>query len=459
MTGAASRARPSSGASFRRSIRPSHAVALYVSSVLGSGILVLPGLTARLAGPASLLAWALLAGASVPLALTFSGLSARRPEAGGIYGFVREAFGVRAAAVTGWLIVLWSFTGGPAVTLIAASYLGYAFPLSRPETFLLAFAVIGAAFSVNYRGITLSSRVQLGVVGAIVALLALVVLVAGREVRLGNFTPFAPEGLLPVGTAAAFIFWSFLGYENVSSVAAEFVDPVRDFRRSVLWSVALVAVLYLSVAFVTVGTGAYRTGGSVAPFAAILGGVFGPYASEGTALFALFIVFAVVNAYTAGMSRVVYAAALDGALPGGLGWLDPDRRVPTRAMGFLLAGMSLVLVVYYFAGTDLSTALLTAGGAALITYALGSAAGLRLLPPTAGGGRLPWLLAGFSLAFSLVLIPFVGWPIAVSLVGATVAYLYASRRGATRRRAPGTPPRPQRPLSTGPPPEVAVTQR
>ena len=108
----------------RRVLRTRHAVALYVSSVLGSGILVLPGLAAGIAGPASLLAWGLLAVASLPFALTFAALSARRPEAGGIYGFVREAFGRTPATVSGWLFAFWLVTGAPAVALIAASYLG-----------------------------------------------------------------------------------------------------------------------------------------------------------------------------------------------------------------------------------------------------------------------------------------------------------------------------------------------
>jgi amino acid efflux transporter len=425
----------SGAVTFRRSIRRSHAVALYVSSVLGSGVLVLPGLAARLAGPASLVSWAILAGASVPLALTFSGLSARRPEAGGVYGFAREAFGVPAAATTGWLVALWSFTGGPAVALIAASYLGYAFPLTRPETFVLGFGLVVSTVAVNYQGVTLSSRVQLTVAGLIVALLGTVVLVASREVRPSNFQPFLPYGILPVGTAAALIFWSFLGYENVSSVAAEFVDPAPDFRRSVLWSVALVGALYLAVALVTVGTGAYRSGGGVAPFAAILGGVLGPYAAQGTALLALFIVFAVVNAYTMGMSRVICVAARDGAFPRALGRIDPLHRVPGRAMVFLLAGMSLVFLIYYVAGVDLSTALLVAGGAALLTYAIGSAAGLRLLAPGPNRRRGPQLLAGFSLLFSLALLPFVGWPVTVGLGGACLGYLYAGR---LRRREMGS---------------------
>lgn len=76
------------------------------------------------------------------------------------------------------------------------------------------------------------------------------------SVRAANFSPYFPNGLLQVGTAAALIFWSCLGYENVSNVAREFMDPKRDFHRSVVVSVLRIGLLYVSVAFVTVGTGA-----------------------------------------------------------------------------------------------------------------------------------------------------------------------------------------------------------
>ena len=206
---------PSPAPALRRSFRRRNAVALYVSSVLGSGILVLPGLAAQIAGPGSLLAWLLLALASVPLGLTFAGLSARRPESGGIYGFAREAFGPRIATVSGWLFALWVSTGAPAVAMIAAGYLGYAFPLSRPETFVIGFAIFVGAYGVNLSGVQLSNRIQLAVISSIVALLAIVIAVAGVHVQASAFSPFLPLGLLPVGTAAALIFWSFLGYENV----------------------------------------------------------------------------------------------------------------------------------------------------------------------------------------------------------------------------------------------------
>ncbi|TLY00282.1 MAG: amino acid permease, partial [Thaumarchaeota archaeon] len=301
MEARAKRGMTASTQGLRKAITLRYAVALYVSSVLGSGVLVLPGLAAQLAGPASLLAWVLLSIVSYPFAYTFASLSARKPEAGGIYSFTKESFGVRVATVTGWLFALWFVTGGPAVMLIAASYVAYAFPMSRAETFVVAGGIIFSVFVVNYRGIVMSNKVQLAVVVSIVALLLATVISSSYLVRLENLEPFLPNGLLPIGVCAALIFWSFLGYENVSNVAEEFSDPKKDFHRSILLSVALVSGLYVAVAFVTVGTLSYKSGGSVAPFAAILSNVLGVYGAIGTAILAVFIIFGTANAYMTGM--------------------------------------------------------------------------------------------------------------------------------------------------------------
>lgn len=408
-----------------------------MSSVLGSGILVLPGLAAQIAGPASLIAWGLLVVASLPFALTFATLSARHPESGGVYAFAKEAFGPALATITGWLFALWEVVGAPAVALIAASYIGYAFPLSRPETFLFGFLIIVVAFVINFRGIVVSNRVQLAVIVSIVALLVVTIVVSGVRVRPGNFQPFLPNGIASIGIASALIFWSFLGYENVSNVAEEFENPARDFPRSVFASVGLVGGLYFAVAFVTVGTGAYTAGGGVAPFAAILGSVFGPYGSAATALMAVFIVFGVVNAYTTGMSRVTYATARDGGFPRALSRLNPRTGVPDRALIALLGGAAAVFAVYYFANVNLTEALLVASGAAISVYVVGTAAGIRILGrDRPKGGRARWL-AVISLAISLVVLPFIGWELTVSLIVVIVAWLYSRTiKGRPPERAP-----------------------
>lgn len=405
-----------------------HAVALYASSVLGSGILVLPGLAAKIAGPGSILAWILLSLASYPFAFTFASLSVRRPESGGIYSFAKEAFGFQVATVAGWLFVIWVVTGAPAVTLIAASYLGYAFPLTRAETYIIAFGIILAAFMINYRGIIVSNKVQLTVIGSIVTLLVATILASTFSVKMHNFTPFLPNGLLPVGTAAALIFWSYLGYENVSNVAEEFEKPETDFHRSIVLSVLLISALYLAVAFVTIGTLAYEAGGSVAPFAAILANVLGSYGAMGTGLLAVFIIFGTVNAYTTGMSRVFYAVARDGGFPKALEHINSRTKVPDRVLVTLLASISVVLVIYYFFQVDLETALLVPSGGAILIYVIGSAAGLKI---HRSGAKKGFVFALISLSISLIVLPFVGSLLFVSLtvILGALAYLAIFRRG------------------------------
>src|SRR6195256_4477607 len=129
-----------------------HAVAIYVSSLLGSGIFVIPGLAARIAGPASIVSWILLSLASYPFAYTFARLSARKAESGGIYAFAREGLGRSAGAATAWLFLAWAVLGAPAATVAAASYLAFVLPLTRLDVFLVAAGILIAAFGVHYLG-------------------------------------------------------------------------------------------------------------------------------------------------------------------------------------------------------------------------------------------------------------------------------------------------------------------
>lgn len=410
----------------RKAIRLRNAVALYASSVLGSGILILPGLAAQIAGPGSILAWILLSLASYPFAFTFASLSALRPESGGIYAFARQSFGFKVATATGWLFGLWVVTGAPAVTLIAASYLAYAFPLSRAETYIIAFGIILTAFTINHRGIIISNKVQLAVVGAIVALLIATIASSVFLVHIQNFTPFLPNGLLPVGTAAALIFWSYLGYENTSNVAEEFENPKKDFHRSIVLSVILISCLYIAIAFVTIGTRAYEAGGSVAPFAAILSNVIGRYGAEGTAVLAVFIIFGTVNAYTTGMSRVFYAVAREGGLPKVFDHVNRESRAPDRVLVALLGGIMTVLVIYYVFQVDLETALLIPSGAAILIYVIGSVAGLRILAPKNRGLSRAVIFPSISLGISLLVLPFIGSFIVASFAVILAALAYAT---------------------------------
>src|SRR2546422_980022 len=302
----------------RRVITLRHAVAIYVSSLLGSGIFVIPGLAARIAGPASIVSWMLLSLASYPFAYTFAKLSAKRPESGGIYAFARDGIGLSAGAATAWLFLAWAVLGAPAATVAAASYLAFVLPFTRLDIYLAAASILILAFVVNY----------------------------------------------------------------------------------------------VAIAVVPVGTGAYMVGGGATPFAAMMSDAFGSYGGAIVALLAVFVTFGTVNAYVAGMARVYYAAARDGVFPKMLAAVDRRTGAPHHSLVFLIVLVLLSLLAFYILAVDFVSAFLMASGAAILTYVIGSIAGIRLLKERGMRRALPWI----SLAVSVSLLPFIG-----SLLAASVA--------------------------------------
>src|SRR5256885_1334948 len=411
--------RAGSPPALRRVITLRHAVAIYVSSLLGSGIFVIPGLAAQIAGPASIVSWALLSLASYPFAYTFAKLSAKRPESGGIYAFARDGIGLRAGAATAWLFLAWAVLGAPAATVAAASYLAFVFPLNRLDIYLAAAGILILAFVVTSVGIRFPGRVQLATVAAILVALVIAVVGSAPRVRPANYTPFLPSGLGSIGTAAALIVWSYLGYENTSNVAEEFRNPERDFHRSVVISVFLISGLYLAIAVVTVGTGAYMVGGGATPFAAMMSDAFGSYGGAIVALLAVFVTFGTVNAYVAGMARVYYAAARDGVFPKMLAAVDRRTGVPLHALVFLIVLVLVSLLAFYLLEVDFVTAFLMASGAAVLTYVICSIAGIRLLNERGMRRVLPWI----SLLVSVALLPFIGALLAASVAIAGIGLL------------------------------------
>ena len=96
--------------------------ALYIGAILGPGLLLLPGLAAAEAGPASILAWVALLALSGLFATLFASLGRRLPSAGGVMGYVTAAVGRRAGLITGWSFLAGVVLGAPVVCLIGASY-------------------------------------------------------------------------------------------------------------------------------------------------------------------------------------------------------------------------------------------------------------------------------------------------------------------------------------------------
>jgi len=199
--------------------------ALYVGAVLGTGVIALPGLAARAAGPASLLSWVALVLMSVPLAATFAALGSRYPDTGGVSTYARTAFGERAGQFVGWCFYFAIPVGAPAAALIAGGYVAAAAGGGRTTTLITGVLLVAAVAATNAAGIHVSARVQLALAAVLLTFLAIAVLLSLPHARTTNLHPFAPHGLLAVGTAGGLLVWSFAGWEAITSLAGEFRRP------------------------------------------------------------------------------------------------------------------------------------------------------------------------------------------------------------------------------------------
>src|SRR5918998_1166962 len=340
------------------------ATALYVGAVLGPGVLILPGLAAEVAGPASVLAWAALLALSVPLAITFAVLGVRQPEAGGTAAYARAAFGPRAGAVTGWWFLAGVVIGAPAVALIGGFYVSELLGAGREAAVAAAAAMIAGVLAANRFGVQATARLQLGLAGVLAALLLVAVVSALPESRAEHWTPFAPQGWTAVGEAASLLMLSFIGWEAVSHLAGELRDPDRQLPRAIFAALAVVVVLYLGLAVATVGALGTAAPSDV-PLADLMAAGLGETGRTVTAGLAVLLTMGTMNAYVAAAVRLAGA--------------------PRWAAGTACAA---VLVVLAFSGPFLLVPAAVAAAAVIARSPIGASRSRRS-SRTPSRGRMP----------------------------------------------------------------------
>jgi len=375
---------------------------MYVGSILGSGILVMPSIAATIAGPASLVAWVLLALLSYPIGYTFGALAAAYPDAGGLSAFVKRGFGWTLGTIAGWIFVFSFFVGAPIVAIIVSHYILAA--LSLPETLLypIAFVFMGFTVLVNFFGLRIGSRTESAVLATVLILLFAVAALALPHVSFANLFPLAPNGWYAVGVVAVIIFWSYQGYENVPHMAEEFKNPGRDFQLSIIFSAAITGVLYALISFVTIGTAVYVHQDTYAPISIMFSQSIGAGAPAVTLFLALMLSFGTMNAYSIGTSRLVYALARDRSLPASLCSLN-KHAAPARALIVLFAGTSAALLIIALLGPRLDQLFLVTGSGFIALYIMASASAVRLLKIRGLKRIFPYL----TLVVSVVVFTFV----------------------------------------------------
>jgi amino acid efflux transporter len=401
------------------------ASALYIGALFGPGLLLLPGLAAQQAGPASIIAWVALLGLSAIFATVFAALGKAVPGAAGAAGYAAAGLGRRAAAMTRWWFLAGVIAGAPIVCLIGASYvtaltgagIGQS-PLARAAVAAgLLLAVLGLALG----GVRASTMAQLLLVALLIAVVVTAVAGSTPAARSANWTPFAPHGWLSVGRAAATLMLSFVGWEAVAPLTGRL--RAGQLSRVIGIAFTVTAVLYLGLAVATVsclGRGADLT----VPLADLLQLAIGPAGRAVAAAAALVLTAGSVNAYISGATEMLRELT---AVPSQNRPNGPGRppRLSAHALlgiialaGLLLIGLSALRLADIIALVSVPTAMF------LCVYLSCTASAVRIL---AGPVRVAAAVAVLAV---LAVLAFCSWPalLAVAVVAAIAALATPSQR-------------------------------
>jgi APA family basic amino acid/polyamine antiporter len=240
----------------RRRLGLFDATMLVMGGIIGSGIFVNPAVVATSVHTPLLIVGVWLIGGAIAIAgaFVYAELAARRPEVGGQYAYLRDAWGPMPAFLYGWSLLLVIQSGGmAAVAITFARYFHELTGLAVPDG-AVAAAVLALLTAINCLGVKAGSNVQSTLmvlkIAAIGALVLCGLLLAGPHQGPARPTePFAPLGLLAALTPVMFAYG---GWQTASFVAAEMRDPRRDLARGLLFGVIGVVALYTAVALTCV---------------------------------------------------------------------------------------------------------------------------------------------------------------------------------------------------------------
>ena len=415
----------------RKVLTVSQAVGLALTIVVGGGLLVLPGLGYRNAGGAAIYAWLLDLALAAPLLIVFAKLGGRWPSAGGIAGFLQNAFSRRFAAASEVLLIGTFGLGIPAIALTGGHYCA-ALLNEKNAAVPAAALLLLAAGAVNWRGAGVSGNIQRTLAFALCGVLffaAVAALIFGDYSSGTGFAPaFSAETWRDALPAAGLVFFAFTGWEMLAFTAEEYRNPRRDFPIAVGLSFVVVAVLYLLVASavqLTLPRDDPQT--AAAPLSALLSNVAGAAGGFFVSAVAVVIILANLIGAVWAASRLVFSSAREGLLPEFAAQLD-SRQTPRVAVGWCVGVFIAVLCVHAAGLLDLDDMFRLAGQNFFLLYALSVAAYLKTadtLPARALG--IAALLV--SAAMTGVFGPEMLYPLALLAVG-WLAHRHQSPGGA-----------------------------
>lgn len=340
---------------------------LGVGAIIGAGIFILTGIVAATqTGPSIILSYVVAGFACAFSALSYAELAASIGGCGSAYGYAYAGFGELIAWIVGWDLLLEYAISVPAVSV---GWSGYAndflaslnihiptilvnSPMNGGCFNVLAFSIIIILSVLLMFGVKSSSRVNNLIVMIKLLVIFIFIVVATREVRLENWSTFMPFGWSGVIKGASLIFFSYIGFDAVSTAAEEAINPQKDLPIGIIGSLIICTVLYIIVSGLLTGIAHYSTLNVPSPISHALlnigykttAGIIGVGAITGLTTVMLVLYY--------GLTRVFFAMARDGLLPHFFSQINEQTKSPVRII--LLCGVFMSFIAALIPISDLA---------------------------------------------------------------------------------------------------------
>jgi len=415
-----------------RSLGPVAVIAISMSSMLGSGIFVLPGLAAAKTGPSVWLAYVLAGLCVVPAAACKAELATAMPQSGGTYVYIDRIFGPLAGTVAGlglWLSMLMK----SAFALVGfGTYLAVLtnVPLKPTATVLLAGIIV-----LNTLGIQKVGRAQIGIVAVTLVGLLLLAGFGLGDAHRENLRHELTHGVSGLLAATGFVFVSYNGVTKVAAIAEEVKKPARNLPLGILLSLAIVMVLYALVALTLVAVVPHsELSTDLHPIFTLADHIGGRWAGIAAAVLGIVTMTSMANAGLLAASRFPFAMARDRLLPTLFAGVTRGFKTPLPAI--LLTGGAMLVALWML---DVERLAKMASGLVILLYVAETFAvvvfremSVHWYDPKYRSPLYPWLhafgiVAGLALLVSLGGTVLVG-ALAVALPGFALFVFYGRRR-------------------------------
>ena len=326
--------------------------ALGVGAVVGDGIFLLMGQGIAVAGPSSMISYAIAGILQLFLIVALTEMAVAMPSAGAMSEWVGRYINKSWGFIAGFTFAVgWIIAGGSVGMALGTITMWYFPNLTEPywpTVFSIAFVSLFTLL--NILGTNLAAKTQLILVVILVGIMALFAVLGLKDVNLANYQPMMPFGwtgfieAIPLGT------YAYLGAITLVTAGAEAINPQRDLPRALIWASITFIALYSLAHFTLQGIVPWQdVTMESSPFtvaAAQVFGVWGGLVMNTAAWIAAATCILMGTLYAA--SRIFYQQAKDGMLPKFLGKLHPKTKVPVNAILIIWAVTILLICIGYF---------------------------------------------------------------------------------------------------------------